>query len=472
MNQFFNNLFGTIAASNGVLEKVAPNIGFIPIDGQGGTIDIKGQNAVWLGLQNRIQQKWAYEYCYALASVVDKLASADTTGEVEILRYKGKGREDEATSPYATRLNKLFAQPNPLQSWEQFRGQQVVYKKIFGFCPVLPIMPSGVLDPSYCIGIINLPPWTFEVIPTGKYTGQTTIEGIVKEYHCTILNEKKVFEPHELFILNDGLIQDDVRNFLLPKSKLVGLDMAVSNLCAAMEADNVLLKKRGPLGFISHDAAATKDAVAGYLPMTQTEKNELQTNLLQYGLSLSQFQYVISRQAVKWNPMSYDTNQLGTKDTIIAAEKAICHRYDYSYILYEDSGATYANQSGAHKSLYQNNVIPNANKDIEKYGMFFQAKDNNCEIKICFDDLPILQENELEKANAAKAWNDALLIEYNNNLITKNQWLTARGYDTVTDGDKYKKDEVQTTQDNGQGQANTAADQGDQGQAGQDSQGQ
>jgi hypothetical protein len=464
MNSFFNNLFGTIAGDNGVLERVAPNIGFIPIDGNGVTIDIKGQNAVWLGLQNKIQQKWAYEYCYALASIVDKLASADTTGEVEILRLKGKGREDYATSPYAQRMNKLFANPNPLQSWEQFRGQQVVYKKIFGFCPVLPIMPAGVdSDPSYCVGMINLPPWTFEAVPTGKFTGQTKIEGLVKEYTCTILDEKKVFEPNQIFILNDGFMQDDKINFLLPKSKLVGLDMAVSNLCAAMEADNVLLKKRGPLGFISHDAAATKDAVAGYLPMTPTEKNELQTNLQQYGLSLSQFQYVISRQAVKWNPMSYDTKQLGTKETIIASEKAICHRYDYSYILYEDSGATYANQSGAHKSLYQNNVIPNADKDITKYGMFFKAEENNTEFTICFDDLPILQENELEKAQAAKAWDDTLLIEYNNNLITKNQWLTARGYDTIPDGDKYKKDEVQlepvNTNQNGEGEIDPAAGQ-------------
>lgn len=443
MNQFFNNLFGTIAGSNTVLERVAPNIGYIPIDGQGGTIDIKGQNAAWLGLQNRLMQKWAYEYCYALASVVDKLASADTTGEVEILRYKGKGKEDLATSGYAQRLNKLFAQPNPLQSWEQFRGQQVVYKKISGFCPVLPIMPAGILDPSYCTGLINLPPWTFEVEPTGKYTGQTTIEGLVKRYSCTILNEKMFFEPSQIFMLNDGFMQDDT-HFLLPKSKLVGLDMAVSNLCAAMEADNVLLKKRGPLGFISHDAAATKDAIAGYLPMTPGEKIELQNNLLQYGLSLSQFQYVISRQAVKWNPMSYNTKELGTKETIIASEKAICHRYDYSYILYEDSGATYANQSGAHKSLYQNNVIPNANKDIEKYGMFFQAKENNCEITICFDDLPILQENELEKANAAIAWNEALKVQYDNNLITKNQWITGIGMETVADGDSFKSDTTNT----------------------------
>jgi hypothetical protein len=228
-----------------------------------------------------------------------------------------------------------------------------------------------------------------------------------------------------------------------------------------MEADNVLLKKRGPLGFISHDAAATKDSVAGYLPMTNKEKDEIQASLSQYGLNLQQFQYAISRQAVRWNPISFNVNELGTKDTVVAGEKAICHRYGYSYVLYEDSGATYSNQDGAHKALYQNNVIPNAYKDMGVYNKFFLANENNCDISICFDDLPILQENEQEKATAAKAWDDALLIEYNNGLITKNQWLTQRGYDTIgPEGDLYKTEPKDNSGMNGQNNGQTDQTQG------------
>lgn len=441
MSNFLNNLFGSIAGQNLLLNNVPDGISFIPIDGAYNTLDIKGTNAAWLGLQNKLMQKYAYEFCYPLAAVVDRLAEADLTGDLEILRFKGKGKEDEATSPYATRMKALLEKPNPLQSWEQFRGQQVVYKKVYGFCPVLPIIPVGFDDDkSYCVAMINLPPWTFNAVPTGKYLGQSSIEGLVKEYTVEILNMKASFRPDQLFILTDGFTLDEQQHYLLPKSRLVGLDMAVSNICAAMEADNVLLKKRGPLGFISHDAAAVKDSVAGYLPMTNKEKEEIQTNLTQYGLNLQQFQYAISRQAVRWNPMSYNTKELGTKETVVAGERAICHRYGYSYILYEDSGATFSNQNGAQKGLYQDNIIPNNAKDMGMYDKFFAAQENNCTIKTCYDDLPILQENELEKAQAAKAWDDALLIEWNNDLITKNQWLTARGYDTIPDGDKYKSE--------------------------------
>jgi len=467
---FYNNLFGTIAGFTPSTYKARTDIGFIPYNANGQVIDLKDKDAQWLGLANRDMQYWAYQYCFPLASVIDRLAEADLTGELEILRKGGKGKDDYATSPYAQRLNKLFAKPNPLQSWQQFRGQQKVYKKVFGFCPVLPVMPVGMenFDKSYAVALLNLPPWLFEAVGTKNLIGQSDIKGIVKEYKLNLNGKVSSFTPDQIFILDDGFLQDETCDFLLPKSRLVGLDFAISNICAAMEADNVLLKKRGPLGFISHDAGAVKDSVAGYLPMSEKEKGEIQNELNKYGLNWQQYQYAITRTAVRWNPMSFDVNQLGTKDTVVAGEKAICHRYGYSYILYEDSGATFSNQSGAHKALYQNNIIPDAKRDMNVYNAVFQSAENNAVITIDFSDLQILQEDEKQRAEAAKAWNDALFIEYQNNLITKNQWLTARGYDTIEGGDVYYSE---TTNSNSNGQ-NTNAGGAQETQSGQTETGQ
>lgn len=437
---YLNNLFGTIAG--GSLAYSPSGMSFIPKGPNGETIVIKGDTASWMGLKNRLMQKYAYDFCFPVSCVVDRLAEYDITGTIEILRSTGKGKDNFATNEWAQRMNKLLAQPNPLQSWEQFRGQQNVYKRIFGFCPVLPIVPAG-FGPEYAISMINLPPWLFDVEGTKKLLFTSRVDEIIKHYKCTILNQSFVLQPDQVIILEDSFMQDEACDFLLPQSRLVGLDMAVSNICAAMEADNVLLKKKGPLGFISHDAAATKDSVAGYIPMTKTEKEELQSALAQYGLSLEQYQYVISRTASKWNPMSFDVKQLGTKETVMAGEKAICHRFGYPYTLYEQQDSTYANGANAEKGVYQNNVIPNNTKDLNKYNKHFKASDNACKISNNYSHIAVLQEDELAKAQAANTWNDALKKEYDNNLITKNQWLTARGYDTIPDGDKYKKDEAQ-----------------------------
>lgn len=435
---FMNYLFGTIAGGLNV-DRAGAGISFIP-DGKGGTIEIKGKDAVWLGMKNRLMQKYAYEFCYPVSSVVDRLAEYDIAGIIEILRTEGKGANNFATNSWAVNMNKLIAQPNPMQSWEQFRGQQIIYKKIFGWCPVLPLVPAG-FTPDNAISMINLPPWYFDPEPTNNYIYPTKVEDVVRKYKFSVLGKSFELAPSDVIILEDSFFQDENCGFVLPQSRLVGLDMAISNICAAMEADNVLLKKKGPLGFISGESQ--KDA-AGFIPMNKKDKDELQEALQRYGLTLSQYQYVISAMPAKWNPMSFDVKQLGTKETIVSGEKAICHRYGFPYVLYEEIDATYANSASAAKAVYQNNIIPNNKKDLNKYNKFFKAAENKAKIVGNYEDIAALQEDKLQQAQAAKALNDALLIEYDANLITRNQWLTARGYDTIPDGDKYKRDEVTT----------------------------
>jgi len=431
---FFQNLLGTISQESG-LDRYSANTDFIPANGNDDIINFSGNNASeWLGLENASEQKKAYDFCYPLASVIDRLAEADINGNIEILRATGKGTDNYATNDFAKRMNKLLANPNPAQSWEEFRGQQVVYKKICGFCPVLPILPEGFTDPSEALALINLPPWLF-FAELDRNNGNVIPK--VFQYSCKILNNQIKLKPEQVLILADGFVMDDRRSHLLPKSKMVGLDMAISNLMAGMEADNVLLRKRGPLGFISHDSAAVKDSVAGYVPMTRKETDELQGALSRYGLSWSQYQYAISRQAVKWNPMSFNVKELGTKETILQGEKAVCKRYNYDYVLFENTDASYANGNTAAKALYQNNIVPNNYKDIKKYNSYFNFFVNNCKLNSDYSHLAVMQEDAEMQGRAKQYANVGLQIEWLNGVITLNQWRIINGYDTTDDGEIY-----------------------------------
>lgn len=436
---FVSNLFGTIAG--GALLNKATGVGFIPKDANGGTITIKGDQAVWLGLKNRVMQKYTYDYCSPVSAVVDRLAEYDITGKIEILRAKGKGKENFATGVWAQNMKALLTRPNPLQSWEQFRGQQVIYKKIFGFCPVLPFIPSG-MSPDNATSMINLPPWLFEVVGTRKMLYTSKIEEVVKEYRVNLMGQIFSLKPDQIFILEDSFMQDEESDFLLPQSRLVGLDMDVSNCCAAKEADNVLLKKKGPLGVWSHDAAAVKDSMSGYVPMSQEQKGELQDSLQQYGLSLEQYQYVISRTAIKWLPTSFNVAELQTKETVIASEKSICHRFAFPYVLYEETDATFANSSEAATAVYVTNVIPNNVKDMNKYNMFFKGEENNSIIKCDYSDIPALQEDKAEAANTEKTTTETVILQFENNIITRNEMRVKLGLDTIPGQDVLKKDEA------------------------------
>jgi hypothetical protein len=437
VNQFFNNMFGAIAGSS-VLGRVGAGKDFFEYNGKTIKLTGKGMPAQWLGLKTPIMQKYAYEFCFPVASVCDKLAEMDTNGVIEIKRSQGKGRDNLATNDWANKMNALLEQPNPLQSWAQFRGQQCVYKRVFGYCPVLPIIPAGYEKyPENATAMINIPPWLFEPVGTGKLLYQTKLEDIVKEYRVTILGSSFTLAPNQIFILEDSFMQDEARNFLVPKSRLCGLDMAVSNICAAMEADNIMLRRGGPLGLMSSKAT---DAMGSSLPMNDEQKAMAQEDLNGYGISWSQFQFMISRNPLDLQMIGFNAKQLGSKETVVAGEKAICHRYSFPYTLYEETEATYANGSNAALSVYQDNVVPNNQKDLTKYNKFFKAKENSCVITGCYDHLSVFQEDEAEKQAAANDQVSALQVEYDEDIITKNQWLEARGYEKVADGDKYKSE--------------------------------
>ena len=435
---FLGNLFGVIS------EQAFPysnDVDFIPTGFGGKTVDIKGDNISWLGMKSRIMQKHAYDFCHPVGAVADRLAEYDLTLQFQVLRHKGKGKEDFATSTFANNLNARFEQPNPLQSYEQFRGQQNVWKRVFGFCPVYPLVPTGFTKDN-CVAMFNIPPWLFTVKANKIKTGSqdffsSTLSDIVEYYEFQVFGKTVKFKPEELIILEDSYMMDSNADYLLPQSKLVGLDMAISNVCAAMEADNVLLRKRGPLGFISQDPGA-KDSVIGYEPLDKDDKQELQNDLAQYGLSWRQWQMVVSRFSVRWNPTSFNTAELGTKESVVQGSKAIWQRFGVPYILYEQSEATYANGASAATGVYFNTVIPNANKDAGRYNAFFKCTENNAKIVFDPSKVPFLQDDMKSMEEGYKVQNDRLLQEYDNDLITKNQWRMERGYDSVPGEDEFK----------------------------------
>lgn len=432
--QWSDSLFGVIAQGNGLM--MSPGTDFIPVDASG---SVQYQTGVdqpsWKGLKSKQMQKWAYDYCYALAAVVDKLSTYDSVGKLKILRAKGKGKDDLATNPWSQKVNALLLQPNPFQSWLEFRQQQVAYKKVYGFCPVFPIIPTGFTEPYDAIALFNIPPWAINPNVTGSYLS-SRIENCIKNWDINLFGQRITVAPDKILILNDGYMMDETMKYVLPKSRLVGLDMAISNLCAAMESENVMLRKRGAIGFISYDAAAGRDGVAGALPMTEPQKRRLQREFSRYGTSWNQWQHVISRVPVKWNSTVLDVKKLGLGDAIERAEKAICHRFALPYTLFEEQDATYTNGENAEKSLYHNNVMPENREDMQNYERFFKANEigNSC-ITMDFSDVAALQEDEQHKWTAALQRNESCLIEWQNDMITMNEWREANGRDHIDGGD-------------------------------------
>lgn len=416
------NLFGSIGY--GKID-FPTGAGFVPTDNQGGTIDVRGE-ALWKGLGNKAMQFWAYQFCSPLSSVIDRLANNWINGKLMFL----KDNDDEYTLPAARRVKDLFMKPNPLDDYYQFFGTQQVYKKIFGFALVYCYKPASADDNTYTKYMWNLNPYFCTPVLNENFDIYTDPRPI-KAWQITIYGKQYEIPAEKILVIKDGYL--DYNWTGLPLSKVAGLDWAISNICAAMEADNVLLRKKGPLGFISHQPPS--DNVSGYVPMFPEEKNEMQKDLSQYGMSWSQFQYVITRQGVKWNPMSFNVKDLDTKGTIREGIDMICDRFSYPAELMSGKNATYENRTSAEKYCIQNVTMPESQRDDMVYTMYFGL--DNFNVYHDYTKIPVMQENMIGLGEGMKYLNEAYQLQFTSNLITLNQWRTLSEIDTVIGDDIY-----------------------------------
>jgi hypothetical protein len=201
-----------------------------------------------------------------------------------------------------------------------------------------------------------------------------------------------------------------------------------------MEADNVLLKKKGPLGVFSHDP---KPDMAGWQPLTPKQKDEIQSDLKRYGLTVGQLQYIVSSTPLKWNAMSFNLRDLMTKETVRSGIDGICDRFGYPAELMSGKNATYENRNSAEKFLYQNNIIPFSLRRMARYNTFFSLDEFDARLNLNYNHLPVLQEDIFKAGQARKANSESLNIDWVGGLITWNEYRSSQELDTVAGMDIY-----------------------------------
>ena len=216
------------------------------------------------------------------------------------------------------------------------------------------------------------------------------------------------------------------------------MDFSVSNIIAAMEANNVILKKKGPLGIFSYEPTG-KD-IAGTTPYDPKAKDELQKDLQRYGLTVGQLQYVISKMPIKWVGTSFNLKDLMTQEIIRGGIDFVCDRFGYPAELMSGKNATYENRNSSEKWLYNNNVIPFSLRRMRVYNKFFKLEGSI--LRKDYDHLPVLQEDIVKAGEASKYESDGLLVEWEAGMITWNQWQTSKGRDIISDMDIYYPDYI------------------------------
>jgi hypothetical protein len=398
----------------------------------------------------------AYRDCPPVSAIINRKAQAYINGKTWILNSKGK----EATTEQAKKIRALMKRPNALQSWKQFEAQGYIYQQLFGYNIILPIKPFGFKENIDASALWNIPPYMVDIEETNKLFYQSDTRGIIKQIVLNYKGTRTIISAEDVYIMKDFTPSFD--SLIIPESRICALKLPINNIIGAYESRNVLINYRGALGILTHEPGNGQYVTT---PLTPEDKEGLQNDFRSYGLKNKQWKFIITSAALKWQQMGVSTKDLMLFEEIEDDIMRLCDGFNFPYeLMSSGKGVTFSNRKEAEKVLYQDGIMPEAESMYEQWGQFWNAEDYNLNIEKDFTNVPALQQDELYKSQARKARNEALLIEFQNDLITLNRWLELNGEDTRPDGDVYYS-ELRARNNSSNNQNNSDATQGQQQEA-------
>jgi hypothetical protein len=269
-----------------------------------------------------------------------------------------------------------------------------------------------------------------DIEETNKLFYQSDTKGIIKQIVLNYKGTQTILNVEDIYILKD--FTPSFCSLVIPDSRIHSLELPINNIIGAYESRNVLINYRGALGILSQDPGSGQ---YGAIPMTSEQKDQLQQDFRRYGLKNHQWQFIITSATLKWQQMGVATKDLMLFEEIEADTMAICDNYNYPYQLMSSAkGTTFSNLNEGKKLLYQDATLPEAESIYEQWNQLFNSKKYNLKIDKDYSHVAVLQEDKLQSAQARKELNEALQIEFQNGLITLDDWLEKLGEDPLPDG--------------------------------------
>jgi len=388
----------------------------------------------------------AYQRCPVVSSIINRQALATINGRMTIVDDSGK----ESQKVQAKALRRLLRRPNPLQSYKQFRAQSNVYKRIYGYCPVLRMCPVGFEDDFSKWRLWNIPPWMIRVEDNPELfflAGGKPFNAI----HLSYMGKTVSLSPDNVFFITETQIstglfelnssQDNV-SLYLPDSKLLPVQQNIDNILSSLNGRGALNRERGPMWILSNDQADSPDS--GSFPLDTTAKDSLQKDFLQYGITGGQRKAIITDAKLKLQTVGFDVGQLKLLEGEIQDAKFIADQLNYPPYLLGLVDSKFDNQQIAERNMYTNSIIPDSESEDEQWSSFLKLDDLGLNMKTDFSHMAVLQEDITEQGRGRWYMDQALLIEFQNDLITWNEWRIKLGDDPVTGMDLYYSDLVKS----------------------------
>lgn len=347
----------------------------------------------------------------------------------------------------------ILKQPNPIMTWREIVYQHFVYKLATGNAFFRASMPETVTPDAvkfqWCDNYWSLPAHLVKVKPM-EYSygvpmfGIANIEELIKGYTLDLGAYSGLTIPYwQIWHDRDG-IPELIRGngYLKAESRLLSVKKPIANLIAVYEARNVIYLKRGALGFI----VAQKEDPTGTVALEPKEKEELRKEFnSKYGFGEGKSPYVITDIPVNFIKTSSSISEMQPfEETLEDAIKIASVFGIPSVLVPRKDQSTFSNQDTAEKSVYTSVIIPAAKRFCEAITTFLGLEQKGLYLDCDFSDVACLQIGLKEGEEVKKLVNERCLSQFNNGLISINDWRSQIHEDAL-EGDIFDKTKFEMT---------------------------
>lgn len=313
---------------------------------------------------------------------------------------------------------KLLNNPNPLQNLEGFLYDYYVNNAIYnsGICYK---NKSGLSDIPKLLWW--LPTGFVKINLTGKMYRQHQLDEIIENYELLYYND--TFQPQEILHICEGVGQQ----ILKPVSKIEALQIPLSNIVAALKSNNIILTERGLIGFIGRDSAGGDSMGLAPFPTEEQERVENQYQK-DRGLDSGRSHVMVTTAALKWNPMTFDVQQLQLLEGLEDAFGLVCGAWGIDRDVFPSvKGATNENKVAGEKKTYNSTMLPLGKKLCNYLTQDFKLRERGEKLIACFDHLPIMQDDRVKQATAEKILVERLSILKKDGIIDRETYAEIAG---------------------------------------------
>lgn len=347
----------------------------------------------------------------------------------------------------------ILKQPNPIMTWREIVYQHFVYKLATGNAFFRAAMGETITADAvkfqWCSNYWSLPAHLVKVEPM-EYSygvpmfGIAKIDELIKGYTLDLGAYSGLTIPYyQIWHDRDG-IPELIRGigYMKAQSRLLAVKKPIANLLAVYEARNVIYLKRGALGFI----VAQKEDPTGTVALEPGEKKELRDTIdANHGVGEGKSPYGVTDIPISFVRTNLSITELQPFDETLEDAIKIASVFGIPAVLVpRKDQSTFSNQDTAEKSVYTSVIIPAAKRFCEALTTFLGLEQKGLYLDCDFSDVACLQIGLKEQEEVKKLVNERCLSQFNNGLISINDW---RGqiHEDALDGDIFNKVKFEMT---------------------------